>query len=344
MKAKDINWINYSRAFCIIMIYASHCLTYYGYSFSVFAHLVHPVVLSVFFFVSGYLFFRKQLSEPLIRGNTKSYIQDGGKKLLQNTLFRILIPTVIFAAVEYVPSCLLRGETLNVGDALYKTIGGGTYWFTGALMVAQLLLFILLLTRIKNIWFYVICSVGFYILSLVFLNDFASIPNYWSFKQGFMCMIFITLGGVYWKYEEKIHTVMKKKFVLIPLAALYVGLLVFFPDKFKVLIVVGELNFLGILIGIVGILVLTEICKMLKNLRWLDSVGKDTIGLYFMCGAWPIVMSMVVRKFMGVSFVGWITVLVTSFLFAYISMKLMTRFIPFVFDLRKLKKLSTLKK
>ncbi len=83
---------------------------------------------------------------------------------------------------------------------------------------------------------------------------------------------------------------------------------------------------------------------MLKNLRWLDSVGKDTIGLYFMCGAWPIVISMVVRKFMGVSFAGWNTVLVTSFLLAYISMKLMTRFIPFVFDFRKLKKSSTLKK
>ena len=340
METKEIKWINYVRAICMFIIYASHCVSYYGFSIPYVFSVTDPIYVNAFFFVSGYLFFRKQLSEPVILEDRKTYIHNAGGKFLQNIFFRLFVPSLIFSIIEYIPSCLLRGGTVSIGDTLKKTLGGGTYWFTSALIIAELILFVLMLTRIKNIWFYFVCSVGFYALSLVlFCADFEQIPNYWGYKNGFMSMIFIALGGVYWKYEDAIHKVTKNKIVLCILTVLYTGLLLLFDDSFKVLIVLNELNPLGILISTVGIIVLIEICKMLKKCNWLNDIGKNTIGLYFMCGAWPIVMGMIVRKIMGINLAGWVIVYVLSFCFAYITMKLIVRFIPFMFDLRNGKNL-----
>lgn len=340
METKEIKWINYVRAICMFIIYASHCVSNYGFSIPYVFSVTDPIYVNAFFFVSGYLFFRKQLSEPMILKDRKTYIHNAGGKYLQNIFFRLFVPSLIFSMFEYIPSRLLRGNTASISDALIKTIGGGTYWFTGALIVCQLILIALMLTRINNIWFYFVCSFGFYALSVVLIStNLIPIPNYWCFKQGLMCMIFVSLGGLYWKYEDAIHKLMKKKLILFLCAVLYVVLLLLFKDSFKVLISLGQLNILGILISTVGIIVFVEICKMLKKCNWLNDIGKNTIGLYFMCGAWPIVMGMIVRKIMGINLAGWVIVYVSSFCFAYITMKLIVRFIPFMFDLRNGKNL-----
>lgn len=49
----------------------------------------------------------------------------------------------MFSAIEYLPAVVLRGGSLSISEMLYKTIGGGTYWFTSALVIAQLLYFLL---------------------------------------------------------------------------------------------------------------------------------------------------------------------------------------------------------
>ena len=106
--------------------------------------------------MSGYLLFWKQLSEPRILEDKKRYIRQngGGQTLLSNVIFRIVIPSIVFSAIEFFPSCIIQGRGINLGFALFKTIGGGTYWFASALVVAELVLLILLCTRNKNIWFY----------------------------------------------------------------------------------------------------------------------------------------------------------------------------------------------
>lgn len=83
----------------------------------------------------------------------------GGKNLIVNILYRIVIPSVLFSAIEYVPAVALRGDGFSLPEMVYKTVGGGTYWFTSALVVAQLLYFFMLLTRKRNVWFY--AGIGF---------------------------------------------------------------------------------------------------------------------------------------------------------------------------------------
>lgn len=79
MAKKDILWINNLRALCILSVFFVHTENYYGYNIGVLDHLVHPFYVNAFFFVSGYLLLRKQLSEPLISQTCSDYMV-GGKK------------------------------------------------------------------------------------------------------------------------------------------------------------------------------------------------------------------------------------------------------------------------
>ena len=40
---------------------------------------IHPIYVNAFFFVSGYLLFRKQLNTPLINQKGSQYVIGGGK-------------------------------------------------------------------------------------------------------------------------------------------------------------------------------------------------------------------------------------------------------------------------
>lgn len=153
---KSIIWINSYKALCIIAVFFVHCQLYYGLRFGQVNDFVHPWYVNAFFFVSGYLLLWKQLSEPRILEDKKAYVKPsgGGQILLNNVIFRIVIPSVIFSAIEFFPSCIIQGRGIDIGFALYKTIGGGTYWFTSALVVAEIILLMLFCTRKKNMWLY----------------------------------------------------------------------------------------------------------------------------------------------------------------------------------------------
>lgn len=77
MERKNIVWINYLKAISVIAVFLVHCELYYGYGLGVIDHLVHPFYVNAFFFVSGYLMLRKQLSEPLFSQDAGKYVVGG---------------------------------------------------------------------------------------------------------------------------------------------------------------------------------------------------------------------------------------------------------------------------
>ena len=304
---------------------------------------IHPFYVNAFFFVSGYLLFRKQLSEPLISQRASEYLLGGGKILLVNIVFRLMIPSTLFATIEFLPSHLLRGMTFDLGTLLYKTIGGCTYWFTSALVVAELLILFMLVSRIRSIWFYfiascVMCALGQCIVSCDFslLEQYPSFP--WQYKNGMYAILFLAFGGVYWKFENLINRVINK-YVFIGMTVLYVILLIIYPSHFKVLVSMLDVNIAGMFISILATLSLIELCKRLPKSNVLNYIGQNTIGFYFMSGALPIVLSMLVHKIMpGSSAMGLAIVFAGSMGISYVAVYLMNRFMPWLFDLRTLKR------
>ena len=151
---KVIVWINTMKGLCIVAVFFVHCQSYYGFTTGCLNQFVHTFYVNAFFFVSGSLLFWKQLSEPKILEDASKYRKGGGKALFLNVIYRVVIPSVLFSIIEFLPSCMIQGRDISAGFALYKTIGGGTYWFTSSLAVSELILLMLLFTRKRNIWFY----------------------------------------------------------------------------------------------------------------------------------------------------------------------------------------------
>ena len=254
-----------------------------------------------------------------------------------------MIPSSLFAAIEFLPNHLLRGMTFDLGTLLYKTIGGCTYWFTSALVVAELLILLMLVSRIRSIWFYFIAACVMYALGQSIVSyDFSLLEQYpsfpWQYQNGMYAIIFLALGGVYWKYENCINRMMNK-YVVTGMTVLYVILLILYPSHFKVLVSMLDVNIAGIFISILATVLLIELCKRLPKSNVLNYIGQNTIGFYFMSGALPIVLSMVVHKIIpGANALGLATDFAGSMSISYVAVYLINRFLPWLLDLRLLLK------
>lgn len=255
-------------------------------------------------------------------------------------MFRIVIPSVVFSTVEFLPAILLRSESFEMEHFLYKTIGGGTYWFTSALVVAQLLFVLLLLMRIRNVWFYAIigATIGLGATYLITNDYWFEGTNLWAYKHGLISMFFLSLGGLYWRYET-IITKWLRWYIILPLVAAYTYIVGWHYDIVGCVISTFRLNCLGLIASVVICFLLPKMMTYIKNIHAITYLGQNTIGFYFMSGALPIVLSMLVHKVMPESnALGLAIVFTGSISIAYVAVYLMNRFIPWVFDLRVLRK------
>ena len=78
LREKNIKWINAIKALCIIFVFLRHCESCYGMTSGVYGNFYLPFYVNAFFFVSGYLLFWKQLSEPKILEKTSEFAVGGG--------------------------------------------------------------------------------------------------------------------------------------------------------------------------------------------------------------------------------------------------------------------------
>lgn len=339
---KSVPWINTIKAICIIAVFFVHCQLYYGYKLGILNPFIHTFYVNAFFFVSGYLLFWKQLSAPRILEDAEQYIVGSGKVLLFNVLFRIIIPSVLFSIIEFVPSCLIQDRGINVGFALYKTIGGGTYWFTSALVVAELFLFVMLCTRSKNIWFYVTLCFALGIAGLTIVRMGILNYGFWAWRQGLIALVFLALGGLYWRYEKQLDKMMRWWFI-IPLMTVFLAIVVLLKDYNDPLISTLSIQPLGFVTSTMACLLLVWLCKKLPEMKPLTFIGQYSLGFYLMSGALPITFSMIAHKMMARSHLWTLIVIWLACLaVAYFTVMVINCWLPWLWDLRKISKQNSL--
>ena len=153
----------------------------------------------------------------------------------------------------------------------------------------------------------------------------------------------MVIGGIYWKYEKTADRYLKQPVVLCLLLIVYIVSLTFLKGKIQVLISMNSINLLGVVIIVIGIYLLVVLCKCIKSenalTSQLDKIGKNTIGFYFVCGSIPKVLAILMAKVLPAGNLPYMLLgFVLSFALAYIAVFIMKRFIPFVFDLRDIKR------
>jgi len=343
---KEIPWINWAKMLCIVFIYVNHSEIYLQ-SFLPHRSLYLPFFVNTFFIISGYLFFKSHVqASPSTVGPSEEMKKR--RRLLGNIFFRLMVPSMLFAAINFFPKKLLRGESVLLGDALHDTLLGGSMWFTNALAVAELLLCIPLFLGIRNRWAYLLYSSSLTLLAYIFyLSDTAlatsTVPMF--YKSGMCATLLLTLGGFYLLFEQRADRLFKGwTAAVLPLAL--VGYVFCCEHCFD--IYSGALDYQPLTVGglpfiLVSTCLVVTLCKWLPAHRWADYWGRHTIGLYFFCGALPNVMAMVLSR-LHLPQVCLVPVCaLLSLLVALTIVYLLNRFVPWVFDLRLLKKSATMK-
>ena len=325
----SIVWIDTVKAVCMICVYLIHSQVYYGIGDTDFGWMLIPFYVTAFFFVSGYLFFRKYLNTNALYG--------GGISIL----YRIVIPTILFSTILYLPKTLFHGENMNVKRMLFNVLGGIGFWFTSALVVAQLSLLLMMKIKRNAIWLYIILSLVLFVIGL-YLNlqrTSADASSFfpWFYMTGFEYTLVMGIGGFYWKYEMAIDRYIK--YLLPVMLVLYIYLMYDDWNSHEMLFMGlgGFVNFKGILCIICSIALIIALSKKIPYIAFFKFVSRNSIVFYFFSGVFPAAIGTMAKRLLPNSNYG-ITLIVAmiAVVCGAVTTWIITTYIPFMTDIRKL--------
>lgn len=193
----ELAWINTIRALCMIGVYILHTQAYMNADDPILHYVISPFYVNAFFVVSGYLFFRKWLNVDLGQGVMR-------KKLIEtssNLFYRLVIPTVVFASIMYIPKLFYHSKGFTFQQYLYDVFGGISFWFTSAMVVSQVILILLLLLRVTRIRYFLVMSVILTLTALI-CREFNPNPFPWYWKSGMVGVLVMTVGGVIYRLRH----------------------------------------------------------------------------------------------------------------------------------------------
>lgn len=327
----------------MIGVYLYHSRIYFSMEIADYNLWLSPFYVNAFFFVSGYLFFRKQFSQKYIgRDLMSNFIAQRSSFL--NILFRIVIPTIIFSILLYFPKILFHSCQFNFKDFTMETFGGISFWFTSAYAVAQIILLILLCFSVNNFRkmlfsTFVLFIIGFYLNAQNEPPLTAASYFPWYYKTGLEYTFIMTLGGLYWRFEKDIDRMMKWGW--IPLIIIYFTIIAYIWNGKHIAMMGlgGKCSALGFIELIIGVLLIIKSCKYIKNAKLLGFIGKNSIVFYFFSGFLPAAFSsMAHRLAFPITYYSSLLIALMTVLLGIILSYLIIRYSPFLIDFRKLSK------
>lgn len=338
MKQERLYWINCAKAICMICVYLQHTITLYGISpLGYNPYYVASFYVNAFFFVSGYLYFWKVACVKT--DNASAIVVTGrGKIAFHNALFKIAIPSVIFALFEFIPKKLIHRSQFDFWDFIYETIGGGTYWFTSALFIAEMTLLILMITKMRNVWFYlIVCLIFAYIGSDSQITQHLTINEkyLWYWPSGLISLFFMALGGVYYKYEE-IMVIFNKWYYILYVVVIWILIIHFWGPNLKFSPLIRLLNIEGAIVGGLASFMVVLFSKKMVYLKLFDIIGENSLVFYFLSGAVPTVLCLAFNKFTSPSLYCLLFVFILSLIVSLFITKAIKKHIPYILDIRLL--------
>lgn len=336
---KEIIWIDWVKFICMVFVYWCHVIQL-GDNKSPLSIPYGPFFVNGFFFISGYLYFGKYLSDKYLKQDAKTFLKNAFHKqgMFANILFKIAVPSIIFSAFDFIPKTYLSGTGFSTNKFIFDTFIRGTNWFTCALTVSEILISILLLTRIKNMFFYVGCCLSLAIIGVFFQNnDILVLGNEyapWFYKSGLIACSFLGLGGLYRRYEEMIS---KKGFGALSLV-IYLCIICNENLSHVKVSTLGGIDLSGFCISVISILALINICKQFPEVSFVQYISRHTIGFYFLSVSVPYGCIKLTNLYIPVGLFSFFLQLFLSFTISWLIIFLLERYVPFIFDLRLIKK------
>lgn len=294
------DWIDTTRAACMLVIYLFHAYVYCQLFDQRLMGLIY-VTINVFVVVSGYLFYQNHAAD---NPRQFSLVAD-----VRRVMSRLVWPTVLFAALLFVPKMWFNRADLQWSVFFYNVLGGMTFWFTSALAVTQLLFALLLsVKRIAWAW-HLLLVIPFYLLGF-WEAKLSQFP--WHWKDGLEFTLYFALGGFYFCHERAIHTLVRRHRSWLLLA--YVAIAVVY------VLWTGPWTFQVFNLASFPVVVAAIRC-LPKPHNVLSFVGRRSLVFYLLCGLTPAAWTTLLRYTCGIHlwspWVVFLLSLATSWLLTY---------------------------
>lgn len=260
---KRINWLDTTRGLAFLMVIYCHL----DYCDSQIMRFFSPVFLTMFFFVSGYLFKENWSFSKVFEQRTRT----------------ILLPFLIWGSVLILTRCVLtfKDEQPSVAESFLSMLlqdgANRDLWFVAALYTFSIVFYWVLRWCGSGTKLLVVCTILF-ILNTVydrwlhgpFILWYVHLTGYGCFYMG--------LGKWYRQREEKVNKIASKWLVWLALVV-YVAYIYIFDFHVSY----GSSNLIvdAIFITLIGIFAMTYLCKWYAGRsKFLLYVGANSL-LYF---------------------------------------------------------------
>ncbi len=271
--SKRLKYIDYLKAFAIILVVIGHGITYYevnyalGIGLEIISQVIYTIHVPLFFMIAGYLCHPKG---------------EMGGGYLKSKIFRLLIPLYFFGTLKVLYTYLLEpgfSHTGNCwGDIAEVFYSGVSYWYCYALFLMYMIAPVLWGKRTNTLMSIIIFII---ILNMLFdlfhikLTDIFQINNTKYFVIFFIFGMYINQGG-----NKIINLLIVKRKIILPIDICIIVMIIYFnviESKITPLRVMESIIF------IIPILYLSiEIEKRVDQVETLHMKNKGRNSLYLL--------------------------------------------------------------
>lgn len=333
---KNLAWINYAKTFCILIVYYYHSECYCGFNKSLLYNFYSPFFLNVFFVISGYLLYRKH--EQNNSSNNSHRIEATLKdQMVDNVLFKIIIPTILFSSIFVIPKCLLQHEFNDYLSIIYYALGGSSSWFTYALAISEIIIILLWFRWNSNPITTFVVSIGLFFFGV--FTHYIGIQNLFSFQSGLVATPILALGCLLFKYENLIDKYIYNWISIIGLAIIFIFIVLSNYGGCHFSSYGIDFNISGGLAFLTSALVLLGICQTLGGRSEIiaNFVGRNTLPFYFLCNAVPNISAIIIKKIIDSdSYYLSVLTFVVSICISSILVYIIITYFSFLLDFRKI--------
>ncbi len=280
---KRLDFIDVARAIAIFLIVLGHTLVHSAHCGLVYKY-IYSFHVPLFFILSGFVFKRKDI---------ESYFT-----FFKNKFLRIMIPYFIWATLFLIPYFILGnaiGDALNIDSSynlkdmlsniLYGNANGAALkqnsalWFLPSLFCAEIVSYFIVKLADKGY------KQDFFLLLLLFLmsficHRFLSFILPWGINTIYVSIPFFFIGYLLKKYNV-FEREERKSHIFYLLLLFVIGSYASFNNYQTVTFIefmYGNLLFTFIS-GIFLSIVLIAFSKKIRNKKWLQYIGKNTMGI-----------------------------------------------------------------
>lgn len=270
-----IKWIDLLRGFCMLLVIWLHTEIYYSGKIITPYSSCGPNILTIFFFISGFLFF-----------NQKPFSL---KSRLMSIARNIVLPYFFFTLLLAVPKALMNH--VPVMDVILQILKGNGAWFVTALTTAEVIFSCVLFVR--NKWLLHCLPVAAFAAAWLLTGTDVSLHyNYWNFHNALIGLVFMYFGYEYHRHEKLFQLFNRLSSLFLLLIVLILIKIYVLRNGISLLMEpVGISNYPVFLVDSVCFILLSVgISQRVPAWQWPSWVGSHSLVYYFFCGAVPMLV------------------------------------------------------